>query len=180
MKPGNDDAFAAPVKEVKDEAGTKGLEVTFRVPVPPDALLAILWDTSHFGRLYPDILEVRRVAGNDGDDSFDLAYRVNAVIKEVAYVLRRSIDREARLISWREVSGDLRRVRGAWRVTPALDGSSSELTYSAFVDVGRFIPTALVRDAAIRKLGEMMARVRKVTTELHAQAAGAGAHEATS
>ena len=69
----------------------------------------------------------------------------------------------------RDFSGDLRRVRGAWRVEPSDDGSSSSrVTYSAYVDVGRFVPTALVRDVAMRKMNEMVTRVRAVAADLHA------------
>jgi len=159
------------VSEAKDEAGTKGLEATFDVAVPPDELLAILWDVGNFGRLYPDIKEAR-VVGGEGD-ALDVAYRVNAVLKEVSYVLRRTRDPAARVIAWRELSGDLRRVRGEWRIAPSPgDPSRSRVTYRAFVDVGRFVPTAMVRDIAIRKLDEMAARVRRVAGDIRAKHAG--------
>lgn len=152
------------VAEAKDEAGTKGLVASFDVEVPPDALVDILWDVGNFGRLYPDVKEVR-VVGGEGD-ALDVAYRVNAVLKEVRYVLRRERDRAGRAITWREIDGDLRRVRGEWRVEPRGDGS--RLTYRAFVDIGRFVPTAMVRDLAIRKVDEMAARVRLVAGEIWA------------
>jgi len=153
-------------RDVKDDEGTKGLEAIFQVDVPPDALLEVLWAPTNFGRLFPDIKEARVVAGAGA--TLDIAYRADAGIRMVSYVLRRVLDREARSITWREIGGDLRRVRGGWYLEPADGGRASRVTYRAFVDVVRFVPTALVRDAAKRKLGEMVARVRKVAVEIGA------------
>ena len=151
-------------RDVRDEEGTRGLEAVFRVEVPPDALLEVLWSPANFGRLFPDIKEAR-VIGGEGD-SLDIQYRVDAVVREVSYVLRRSRDREERTITWREIGGDLRRVRGGWRIEPLDDGRASLVTYRAFVSVAMFVPTALVREGAKRKLAEMVARVRTLAVEL--------------
>lgn len=156
--------MTARVREVVDEVGTKGLEATFEVEVAPDALLATLWSVAHFPRLFPDIKESRVL--RDAGDELDIEYHVNAVVKEVRYILRRTLDRSSRTIAWRELSGDLRRVRGSWRVEPGPEPSHSRVTYNAFVDVGRFVPTALVRDLAMRKVSEMAERIRRVATEL--------------
>ena len=58
-------------------------------------------------------------------------------------------------------------MRGGWRVVASERAwSASRVTYTAFVDVGRFVPTALVRDGAKRKLAEMVQRVRRVAVEI--------------
>ena len=114
------------VREVVDEVGTKGLEATFEVAVAPDRLLATLWSVAHFPRLFPDVKESRVV--RDAGDELDVAYRIDAVLKEVRYVLRRTVDRSARTIAWRELSGDLRRVRGSWRIEATGDAGRSRVT----------------------------------------------------
>jgi carbon monoxide dehydrogenase subunit G len=156
-------------RDVTDEEGTKGLEAVFQVSVPPDALLDVLWSPDNFGLLFPDLKETR-VIGGEGD-SLDVRYRADVVIREITYVLRRTRDREARTITWREIGGDLRRVRGGWRVEPLGDGRTSLVTYRAFVAVAVFVPSAVVRDGAKRKLGDMIARVRKVAVEIDAASA---------
>lgn len=162
-------AQAPQVSEVKDEAGTRGIEIRFAVAGDPDSLLALLWDVRGFPRLYPDIKEFQVVGTGDGDPprSLDVAYRIDAVVKELRYVLRRVLDPEARTITWTELSGDLRRVRGGWWILPAERPGLSLVTYRAFVDVGRFVPTSLVAKAARRKASEMVERVRQVAAELH-------------
>ncbi len=158
------------IREIADESGTRGLEAIFYVAVESNRLLDILWDVSNFGRLFPDILETR-VVDTDGltpPKRIDLAYRVDAVIKVIRYVLRRRLDPDARAITWRELSGDLRRVRGGWWVEVTDTAQTSRVTYRAFVDIGRFVPTRLVAKGAKRKAGEMIARVRRVAGELSA------------
>ena len=77
-----------------DEDGTKGLEAVFDVDVLPDGLLEVLWAASaNFGRLFPDIKEARVVSGEGA--TLEIAYRVDVTIREVSYVLRRTLDREA-------------------------------------------------------------------------------------
>ena len=66
-------------RDVRDEEGTRGLEVVFRVDVSPDALLEVLWSPANIGRLFPDIKEAR-VIGGEGD-SLDIQYRVDAVVR---------------------------------------------------------------------------------------------------
>jgi carbon monoxide dehydrogenase subunit G len=158
----------AAARDVTDDEGTKGLETIFEVDVPPDPLLAVLWAPANFGRLFPDVREVRVVA--DRGPILDVAYRVDALIREVSYVLRRTLDREARTISWREIGGDLRRVRGGWRVEPSARPGASRVTYRAFIDIGRFVPTSLVRESGKRKLAEMVSRVRRLAAELSVSA----------
>ena len=151
--------------EVRDDEGTRGLEVRFDVDAPRDAVLDLLWDPAHFPELYP---EIESVAILERDDRRMRAeYRVNAVVKRVRYELERTLDRESGTLRWRELGGDLRKVRGEWRVDAR--GSGSTLTYRAFVDVGYFVPTALVRDLAMAKLGEMVARVQRVAGRLTAR-----------
>ena len=170
MSPSDDPRCRAKptINEVRDEAGTRGIEVIFHVGVAPDPLLAILWDVANFGRLFPDIKEttVRRSSGGDPPTVIELAYRVDAVMKEVRYTLRRELDPGAREITWREVSGDLKRVRGGWLVRPTDAPGVSLTTYRAFVDIGTYVPTWIVAKSAKRKAAEMVDRVRRVAVEL--------------
>ncbi len=149
----------AVISKVTDQAGTQGLRVTFFVGAPPDVMLQILWNVDNFPALFPEILAHSIVA--EGESFIDVAYRVNAVIKEVGYVLRRSLDESARTISWRELSGDLRRVRGGWQVEATEKTELSKITYTAFVDISRLVPSRLVVMGAKQKIGAMVERIRK-------------------
>src|SRR5277367_6380518 len=114
MEPKTPNTTQATTRDVTDEEGTKGLEAVFQVAVPPDVLLEVLWSPDNFGRLYPEIREARVVRAEA--TTLEIAYRIDVVVREISYVLRRTIDRDARTISWRELGGDLRRVRGGWQI----------------------------------------------------------------
>ena len=152
------------VRDVTDEIGTKGLEAVFQVDVAPDALLEIVWAPENFSRLFPEIREARVLRRDE--QSIEIEFRVHAIIKEIRYTTRRTIDRAARTITWQEIGGDLKRVRGGWTIEAGATPDTSRATYRAFIDPGRFIPTGLVREGARRKLGEMVERVRAVAGRL--------------
>jgi len=173
MSPGKDlshlgCADAPLVREVKDEVGTRGVEILFAVAADPDSLLALLWDVQNFPRLFPDIKAFSVVGQGEGDppEALDVSYRIDAVVRELGYVLRRVLHGPKRTITWKELSGDLRRVRGGWWIHEGKEPEVSLVTYRAFVDVGRFVPTGLIAKIAKRKAREMVDRVRQVAAEI--------------
>jgi len=158
---------ATQLREVRDKAGTRGIEVCFGADVPPDEALFALWDLDNFPRLFPDVREAREVSR--GEDTMDVAFRVDAVLKEIRYTLRRELLRAEREIRWHNLTGDLRKVSGAWKIEPGASPSCCRLTYRTFVDVGFFVPTVMIQKLARQKVGEMVTRVRRVLGELCAR-----------
>lgn len=152
------DVASAPRIEPLERDGVKGLRATFFVAAPPDHVLQTLWDVKRFKEVFPDIhsLEVVRDAG----DQRDVKFFVNAVLADVTYTLRRTRDPIARTISWRSIAGDVRSIYGSWTVKKTSDPNVSEVIYTSFVDVMAIVPTAIVRDTAIKKTNEMAVRVR--------------------
>lgn len=140
------------------KAGIKGLRASFYVAAPPDRVLETLWDVDRFLEIFPDIEALEVLARRER--GVDAKFSVNAVLAKVSYTLRRELDEEKGLISWREIGGDLTAVRGSWRVEKTAIAGVSKVRYASFVDVGRFVPEALVRDLAIDKVSEMAERVR--------------------
>lgn len=153
--------------------GIKGLRATFYVAAPPDRVLDVLWDVRRFPEMFPDIKDMKVLAGRDAQ--LDVRFRVDAVLAEVTYTLRRTVDRERRLIRWREIAGDLERVRGSWRVEATDDPGTSRVTYASFVSVSAFVPESVYRDIAIGKVEELTERVRAaVRAPAAARTAGSG------
>jgi ribosome-associated toxin RatA of RatAB toxin-antitoxin module len=144
--------------EPLEREGVKGLRASFFVAAPPEHVFATLWDVKRFKDVFPDIhsLEVVR----DGGEQLDVKFFVNAVLSDVTYTLRRTRDAKARTISWQSIAGDVRSIHGSWTVRTTADPNISEVVYTSFVDVIAIVPTALVRDTAIKKTNEMAVRVR--------------------
>lgn len=152
------------MRQLTDEAGTKGIEAVFCIAAPADFVLELLWEPANYPALFPDVKE-HSVLARDST-TMEVAFRVDAVIKTIRYVLHRTLDREARQVRWRELSGDLRRIRGGWTVEPIDAPTMCRVTYRTFVDIGRFVPSRALAIGAKRKAGEMTERVRRVAAEL--------------
>ncbi len=157
------------VREVKDAAGTRGIEIAFTVEAAAEKVLLALWDLKNFPRLFPDVLETRVLSHSE--DTLEVAYRVDAVLREVRYTLSRKLLRPQGEIRWHQIKGDLKKVSGAWKVEPGDTPDRCRLTYRTFVDVGFFVPTVLVQKMAYKKADEMVERVRRVLRELCAASA---------
>lgn len=140
--------------------GLKGLSASFLVAAPPERVLEALWDVKRFPELFPDI-KAMTVLGRK-EREVRVRFTVDAVLAKVSYTLDRTLDPKAGAIRWREVEGgDLKCVRGAWKVAPGPEPGTSRVVYESFVDVGRFVPEGLYRELAIGKVNELAERVRK-------------------
>ena len=165
MTPAEDPRTTAPpdIREVTDEQKTRGVEVIFHVAVAAAPLLQVLWNIDNFPRLFPDIKDYGLEARDPAEPPrwLDVRYRVDAVLAQVSYVIRRTLEPDGLSFTWREISGDLKRVRGGWYLAETDVPGLTRVTYRAFVDIGRFVPTRLVAKGARRKAGEMVDRVRR-------------------
>lgn len=165
--------------EMRDEEGTPGLEMRFEIPVPPDALLQILWDPAHLRRLFSTIRSVRvqRSGGGDPPTELELVYEVNAVVRTLRYVLHRQLFPDPQggggRIRWRELGGDLRRIRGGWEVAPGDSPETSRVVYRTFVDITRLVPTRFVVRAGKRKAKVIVAQVKREAVAIY-QETGSG------
>lgn len=149
----------------RGEAATttiKGLRATFLVHAPREQVIATLWEVERFQELFPDFRRVE-VIGR-GPNRVDARFFVEIPLATVTYELRRELDLERGHIRWREIGGDLRAVRGAWRVEPTAHPDLVHVTYESYVDAGRFVPDAFVRDLAIAKIGDVATRVRRAAS----------------
>ncbi len=161
---------AAPaVEELTDPDGTPGLRAVFDVDAAADVVLDLLWDVRRFKSIFPDI-HTLEVVGRPDDATVDVRFVVDAVVAQPTYTLRRSVDRAARVVRWRNIAGDLDRVVGRWQVA-VVDAARCRVTYESFVDVGVVGVSGMYRSIVRGKVDQMADRVRAAA----AQAAGAPA-----
>jgi hypothetical protein len=153
------------IQEVEDAQGVKGLKAAFTVEQPRDVVFGLLNDLDAFPKLFPNILELKVVA-RDGD-SADIYYKVDAVLDEAEYTLRRTVKRgpKADRIAWDLLSGDPLVVRGSWTITDGDAPGTTKLLYQSYVDVAAYVPTSMVRDTAIGKVEEMVQRIRTFSAQ---------------
>lgn len=144
--------------------GTPGVVVTFDVDAPAAAVLEqLLWDVSRFRQIFPDIKAVTVVGGSG--TRLDVRFDVDAVIASPTYTLRRTLDVATREIRWHSIDGDVKHIAGRWQVEP-LGPDRCRVRYESFVDVGVPGLSVVYRDVVVRKLDQMVARVRQAAALL--------------
>ncbi len=147
------------VKEAEDK-GVKGLRASFTVEQERAVVFAVLNDLDAFLKLFPEIKSFKVV--REEGESRDIHFKVDAVLAEAEYTLRRTTRRGAQVdaISWNRLSGDANVIRGAWILTDGPRPGTTKVDYQSYVDVSAVVPTALVRDVAMDKVQQMVKRLR--------------------
>ena len=147
------------IEEVK-RGRINGVRATFFVDFAYEHVASTMWDLEKFARIFPDILELTMI--REEPDEQEVRYRIDAVYKELTYVLRRvrRVQEGSIEISWKMVKGDLRDIIGSWSLH-AEGESRCRVVYESFVDASVLVPTSVIRKVAKAKLNEMVGRVRR-------------------
>jgi len=147
------------VREIESDDGLPGVSAVFSVRASRDQIWKVLVDYEHFREIF-DGIERIEVLEEDRKGA-KVAFWVDAVLKDLHYVLYREYTRRGHELRWKRLSGDLERIEGRWLIedSPGLD--EKLLVYRSFVKVGGIVPTRLVRFGAKRKAEEMGNRLRK-------------------
>lgn len=116
------------------------------IAAPPPAVFAAMTDCSRALK-FVDQLTVCKVLETGPDGSYDIREhhsRWLAILPETVSVFRSDYvqDREIR---FSRVSGDLKFLKGSWRLQPMSGGSATRLIYDARVGVGMPIPGFMIR-----------------------------------
>lgn len=159
----SDSAYAqggVQIDEVESD-GVKGLKATFQVNQPREVVFSMLNDLEQFMKIFPNVLAFK-VLSRKGN-SLDVHYRIDAVLAEAEYTLRRKFLRKGGydLISWNRLSGDANVIKGSWLLTDGKQSGTTNVVYQSYVDVSAVVPTSTVRSIAIGKVEDMVVRVRK-------------------
>ena len=165
------EAAASDVVIKEDESqGVNGLIATFTIAESRDIVFETLNDIKGFKKIFPNVLEVKVVSEKEG--SRDVFFRVDAVLSEASYTLRRvhKTGKIAHIISWNRLSGDANVIRGSWTLTDGAKEGTTKVVYRSYVDVSAIVPTSTVRSIAMGKVEEMVVRVRQACKERAAKA----------
>ena len=147
------------IEEVK-RGRINGVRATFHVAFDYEHVANTMWDLERFARIFPDILELKVI--REAEDEQEVLYRIDAVYKELSYVLRRvrQVSESSVEISWKMLEGDLRDIIGSWALHSAGEGRC-RVVYESFVDASVLVPTKVIRKVAKAKLSEMVGRVEQ-------------------
>ena len=156
-------ATAPVIVPLEGADGTPGVSARFAVDAPAPLVLELLWDVDRFLTIFPDIKSMA-VLQRPGPNDLDVRFVVDAVVASPTYTLRRHLDRKAGTITWRNIAGDLKKLEGRWIVVPTgqpgKTGTTCDVVYESYVDIGVPGITGMYRDIVLQKLDQMVERVR--------------------
>jgi len=147
------------VQEIESDDGLPGVSAMFSVRASRDQIWKVLVDYEHFREIF-DGIERIEVLEEDSKGA-KVAFWVDAVLKDLHYVLYREYTRQGHELTWKRLSGDLERIEGRWIIEDSPNLDEKLLVYRSFVKVGWVVPTRLVRFGAKRKAEEMSNKLRK-------------------
>jgi carbon monoxide dehydrogenase subunit G len=114
-------------------AGLKEQSKTIRVGASPQRVMEVLLDFESYPKWMSNVLETRVLKRDSRKRGKQVLFRVNAVIREVEYVLEYAYGKGTIDIGY--VEGDLRDVRASYRLEDDGEGGTL-LTYTYGADVG--------------------------------------------
>jgi ribosome-associated toxin RatA of RatAB toxin-antitoxin module len=146
------------VEAVDNDEGIPGLKALFTVSASNERIWAVLLDYDNFPKIFKGIMDMRVIWEKPSGALIE--FKIDAVLKNYKYTLYRHYEKKNIRITWRRVSGDMKRIEGSWQILDTPHHGIKLLIYESFVKVGGIIPTRLVRWGAKGKAREMGVRLR--------------------
>jgi ribosome-associated toxin RatA of RatAB toxin-antitoxin module len=154
------------VETIEKSAGFPGLRAMFVVPASRERIWDVLLDYEHFPEIFAGIDNLQ-VLAQDAQGA-TIEFWVDAVLQKYHYVVYRHYEKPGWRLTWRRLSGDLRRLEGSWEIRDTPQRGVHLLVYESYVQVGGMVPMSLVRWSAMRKAREMGQRLRQWIARLPA------------
>jgi ribosome-associated toxin RatA of RatAB toxin-antitoxin module len=139
--------------------GRTAVRAVFRVDADPDTVYRTVCDVTHFPEFMPNTRAASVLAAGAGFQVVRFSGGSGWVRGDVT--LRRLMNDAERRISWTLVEGRPRAVNGFWHVERGPGGQGSLVTYSNDVDLGAWVPDALVKSFVRSGLSDMVVSLRK-------------------
>lgn len=141
-------------------------ERTIEVDAPPEVLRAVILDFPRYADFLPGTESATVISEEPA--AWEVRFVIR-VIRQLEYVLRLTAP-DDRTITWSLVEGPFRSNEGGWCLEPLDGGARTRATYWLDVQVGMYVPGAIVRSLTDKSLPDTLARFR---AEAERQARGA-------
>ena len=142
----------------RNDAGVNGVRASFLVKSTRNVVWAVLLDYARFPEVFRNVRRAKVL--KESVDGAEVEFVVNAKIRDLHYVLDRRYVEHGRRIAWTKISGDLRTMEGGWTIDDGPQFGLLRMTYESYVEVGWYVPGALVRRSAMQEVREMVRALR--------------------
>jgi ribosome-associated toxin RatA of RatAB toxin-antitoxin module len=110
----------------------------------PEIVWRILTDYANAPRVFPQLKKCQIVEDRGGTKLLRHQVAPSGLPGTYEYVVEVK-ESAPKSLEWHRVSGSFKEVDGFWKLEPLDGGRSTEVTYSAYVNGGLFIPPPLIR-----------------------------------
>lgn len=145
-------------RHIKDAEGVAGVRAELLVRAKRERIWETFLDYEHFPRIFENIKKIRVLESSGKGARIEI--QAKAVFTDLRYVLQREYRIPQHELSWNRVSGDLKIIRGSWRILDTPSADTKRLIYESFVDTGSPVLTWLVRLGYRREVEKTAIRLR--------------------
>lgn len=147
------------VDSIKDSNGIPGVRATFIIKAKREIIWQTLVDYDNFKDIFEGIDEMKVL--NNNSSGAKVEFWVDAVLKNLHYILDRKYEKPGYKITWKKISGDLKDIHGSWQIVDTEDSTAKLLVYESYVDIGFKVVTWMIQQGAMGKAEEMAYRLRE-------------------
>lgn len=158
--------------DVVDEVqGNKTYQVgRMVVRAKPEQVYKILTDYENAPSVFPHLLKCRVLEDHGLIKIVEHKVQPSGLLGTYQYVIELK-ETPAKALEWHRIRGDFKEVDGYWKLEPVEGGRQTQVTYSAYINGGLFLPQALVRRQVHIDMPAVMAALKK-QAEVGSQIAG--------
>ena len=135
------------------------VKASFVVNTQSEAIWTALIDYANFTQIFKEMDKVQVLEQNE--QGARVEFWLSLFLMQYHYVLDRRYEIPGQKLSWRRVSGDLKRIEGTWEIKQTPRRDVQLVVYESYVDPGGIIPSAVVRWRSLGKARGMAQRLRK-------------------
>jgi len=147
------------IESVENSEGIPGVRALFVVTAPRQKIWQTLRDYNNFSRIF-DGLDKLQVLEENQSGAY-VEFWIDAVLKNLHYVLYRKYSVEGVRLDWNRVSGDLKTIQGSWQIKETAEPKKHLIIYESYVDIGYSVITRAIRLGAKSKARKMAYRLRQ-------------------
>jgi Polyketide cyclase / dehydrase and lipid transport len=145
---------------LKDVGTTKFVTGSMLINEPPDRVWPIMVNPYEFlGKISPRMKNVEVVTDRANLSVLKVTLDVT-LIPHFTYIVESRYENSAR-IEFKRIGGVLKDFRGYWEMSPAGNGSRTQLTYSMYIDPGFPVPQWIIREGVKAELPRTLLALRK-------------------
>ncbi len=122
------------VEPVENSDGLPSVRAMFSVSSSRDNIWKVLLDYEHFPEIFDGIIEMK-VRKQDENGAL-VEFRVDAVLKNLHYVLYRHYEDPKHKLTWKRDSGDMQKIEGSWRILDTPRSGIKLLIYDSYIKLG--------------------------------------------